>query len=210
MLIFLFALGIVDIIFSNQVGLGPIILFFLAVKTQADLAANKFLREGLKIPVKASAAEPPPEEGFHFEAPKWGKEDIPGWTSYEQQPPKEKIHALPRSESKKESGQPKEAKPASQKVFTSPKAREDKPMTPKQSSRGEFKLPKFLGKPHEVLGIRENAATMTIVSAFRHWIKKHHPDKVGPASAMANDHAIKLNSAKETLLEQRKRLKKPA
>jgi len=208
MLIFLFALGIIDIFFSNQMGIGPIVLFFIAVKTQADLAANKFLREGLKFPVKKGPLEAPPEEGFHFEPPKWGKEDIPRWSSYERPKSEE-----PRAENKKESSKPQEAR--SQKPIKENRSTAPNPISktatqskPKQSSRSDFKLPKFLGKPHEVLGIRENAATITIVSAFRHWIKKHHPDKVGSSAVGANDHAIKLNSAKETLLEQRKRLKK--
>lgn len=67
-----------------------------------------------------------------------------------------------------------------------------------------FQAPNFRGRPHEVLGIRENAATSLIVKAFRHWIKIYHPDH-GQKTEAATEKTRQLTSAKEALLEERKR-----
>jgi len=67
-----------------------------------------------------------------------------------------------------------------------------------------FQAPNFHGRPHEVLGIRENAATSLIVKAFRHWIKIYHPDHSQKSKA-ATERTRQLTSAKETLLDERKR-----
>lgn len=71
-----------------------------------------------------------------------------------------------------------------------------------------IQLPKFGGRPHEVLGVSENAATRLIVKAFRKWIQQYHPDHAPPyARENATAHARQLNDAKEILLERRKRLR---
>ena len=214
MLFFLLALGLADLALSRQITVGPIILFFLAVKMQADIAAAKFMREGLKYPSTAGIDETP-EEGFHFEPPRWGKEDIPEWNDYTA--PKQRSPQPEQSQSSESRSRPNQeqkftgAKPLGTRASESLKKSEKRAEPKSQKrARSEFKLPKFLGTHHEVLGINENAATMTIVAAFRHWIKKHHPDKSGPNTQSAHDHAIKLNAAKEALLERRKRLKKSA
>lgn len=71
-------------------------------------------------------------------------------------------------------------------------------------------LPNFHGPAHEVLGVEEDAATRTIVHAFRHWIKRFHPDQARhlPA-ALANAKVRQLTDAKEQLLERR-RTRRPA
>ncbi|RZA05958.1 MAG: hypothetical protein EOP11_11525, partial [Proteobacteria bacterium] len=72
-----------------------------------------------------------------------------------------------------------------------------------------FHEPRFLGAPHEVLGIDKEASTQVIMRAFRHWIKKHHPDHAAmdPAAAGvgAADRARRLNDAKNSLLTARRK-----
>lgn len=72
----------------------------------------------------------------------------------------------------------------------------------------EIRPPKFGGRPHEVLGVSEDAATRLIVKAFRKWIHQYHPDHAASnARNSATAHARQLNEAKELLLERRKRLR---
>ena len=65
--------------------------------------------------------------------------------------------------------------------------------------------PNFRGRAHEVLGVRENAATRTIVNAFRRLAKRFHPDQArGLPAEMANERMHKISEAKERLLERRR------
>lgn len=82
------------------------------------------------------------------------------------------------------------------------------PASARPSKEEEIRRPKFGGRPHEVLGIAENAATRLIVKAFRQWIRQYHPDHLPPhARENATRQARQLNEAKEHLLERRKRLR---
>lgn len=65
--------------------------------------------------------------------------------------------------------------------------------------------PNFRGPAHEVLGVSEDSRTRTIVSAFRHWIKRFHPDQAQDLPAeLANARVQRLTEAKELLLERRR------
>ncbi|MGZ3670492.1 MAG: DnaJ domain-containing protein, partial [Bdellovibrionota bacterium] len=65
--------------------------------------------------------------------------------------------------------------------------------------------PNFQGSAHEVLGVAENAATRTIVNAFRHWVKRFHPDHAPILPlAEANAKVRQLAGAKELLLDRRR------
>lgn len=58
--------------------------------------------------------------------------------------------------------------------------------------------------PHEILAISENAATRTIVNAFRHWIKRFHPDhSPGLSPALANMQTRQITAAKKAMLARR-------
>jgi DnaJ-domain-containing protein 1 len=74
--------------------------------------------------------------------------------------------------------------------------------TPK--SGADFLPPKFAGKPHEVLGILPTAGKEVIQAAFRHWMKRYHPDRVthlGPEYVeQARARAEQLNAAREAML----------
>lgn len=73
-------------------------------------------------------------------------------------------------------------------------------------SDSPFATPKFTGKPHEVLGISEAADRATVLAAYKHWIKRYHPDRVqhlGPGYVYAaNKRTEALNFAKDTLLSR--------
>ncbi|MCO5143452.1 MAG: DnaJ domain-containing protein [Oligoflexia bacterium] len=76
-------------------------------------------------------------------------------------------------------------------------------------ARPKFSLPKFYGTPTETLGISSNAKTQTILSAFRHWIKKHHPDTASTEEEkkISNQKSILLTEAKKAALLNRKKQK---
>jgi DnaJ-domain-containing protein 1 len=80
----------------------------------------------------------------------------------------------------------------------------------RKAARGFASIPNFRGRAHEVLGVAENAATRTIVHAFRHWIKQFHPDQAQQIPAeVANAKVRQLTDAKQLLLERR-RARRPA
>jgi DnaJ-domain-containing protein 1 len=75
----------------------------------------------------------------------------------------------------------------------------------RKAARGFSSLPNFHGRAHEILGVTENAATRTIVHAFRHWIKQFHPDQAQQIPVeVANAKVRQLTDAKQLLLERRR------
>ena len=76
--------------------------------------------------------------------------------------------------------------------------------TPKAGAR--FQPPKFSGKPHEVLGVPINASKDEIQAAYRHWMKRYHPDRVQHLGAryveQAKKRAEQLNLARSILLKK--------
>lgn len=77
--------------------------------------------------------------------------------------------------------------------------------TPGNAEAPQRKLPR-MPEPHEILGVPREAATRTIVNAFRRWIKLVHPDnaKGGKAPELANFQARMITEAKRKLLEDRR------
>ena len=75
----------------------------------------------------------------------------------------------------------------------------------------QFHAPKFKGKPHEILGIEEDASEEVIQNAFRHWIKRYHPDHFGAQSGnkSADEKARKLTEAKIFMLKSKRKKKTP-
>lgn len=71
--------------------------------------------------------------------------------------------------------------------------------------RAEFQLPNFRGKPHEVLGVPANADADMIGRAYKHWIKRYHPDRVTHLGQnyvdQARRRAEQLNSARQALIQ---------
>lgn len=67
-----------------------------------------------------------------------------------------------------------------------------------------FKVPNFRGKPHEVLGIPANPNADLVNRAFKHWMKRYHPDRVTHLGKgyvdQARRRAEQLNTARQTLL----------
>jgi predicted PhzF superfamily epimerase YddE/YHI9 len=169
------AIGIADIALSNRIGLAPLALFYAALKIQADLAAARFLRE-LRLPLVEAIRKP------------WQK---PESTRKRLAP----LISLEEAQRRREKARQRKA--AMNQTQEQTDSRQARPIQPYES-------PKFSGRPHEVLGIEEDAATGRIVRAFRHWIKHHHPDHAGQS---ATDRARQLTSARATLLERRKRLR---
>jgi DnaJ-domain-containing protein 1 len=68
----------------------------------------------------------------------------------------------------------------------------------------EFRVPNFRGKAHEVLGVPIDANKELIQKAFKHWIKRYHPDRVSHLGSryveQARRRAEQLNSARDELL----------
>jgi len=81
--------------------------------------------------------------------------------------------------------------------------RKNKPVPPRNPA---LLFPNFRGLPHEILAVPEDADTRTIVNAFRHWIKRFHPDKdKAHSAASANEKARQITEAKHILLERHRR-----
>lgn len=188
----LLAVSFVDIFFHRGFGVAPMALLFVALKLQADRAADILIRKGLSKPV--SEYEPPAEEPMESWMPPPEKD--PFASSY-QEPLR--LEAPKRAET--QTGANKAAK--------APK-RDTKPAEPKK--KAPYRAPKFHGTPHEVLGLDPDANTNMIKKAFRHWIKEFHPDHAKPGQEMqrATDRARHLNQAKESLLDRRRQMRKAA
>jgi hypothetical protein len=208
-LIILGSIGLVDFAFSSEKSIAPVALLFVFLQVQANIAAARFLRDGLKKP-----DEP-------FEYPDW----YTGKPMKEKAPEEKKVgehlNVIPLAGKRKSGFEKKTETKHETKNDSRREPRQDPKPEPKieaaraapsspsqEKTRPFFRLPKFTGSPHEVLGIQENAATRLIVQAFRHWIKRYHPDHARPsAQAESTEKARQLNLAKESLLERRKRLR---
>jgi DnaJ-domain-containing protein 1 len=81
-----------------------------------------------------------------------------------------------------------------------PKEREPEP----QETAG-FRVPNFRGKPHEILGIPAGADAALINKAYKHWIKRYHPDRVTHLGKgyveQARRRAEQLNTARQAMLQ---------
>ena len=153
---------------------------YLALSIQADFAAGRFLREGLGKPGKRRHWSEEEQAGGpeEIKVPPLGEGARKPDTTYYPPPP-------PRAE-----------------AAPTPQPRPER----RRGRRGILApLPNFHGRAHEVLGVEENAATRTIVHAFRHWIKRFHPDQARDLpAALANAKVRQLTDAKELLLERRR------
>lgn len=200
-LIILATLGLFDLAFSSDRSIAPVALLFVFLNVQANMAAARFLREGLKNP-----DEP-------FEYPEWYT-GAPKKEKKAEKPP-EMVNVIPLSQARKRQAPPRQDPPRQDPPRQEPSREKPKVAreTPKaqptvsatEKTKPFFQLPKFTGQPHEVLGIQENAATRLIVQAFRHWIKRYHPDHASQRAAA--EQTRQLTSAKESLLEKRKRMR---
>ncbi len=67
--------------------------------------------------------------------------------------------------------------------------------------------PNFRGKPHQVLGVGPQASEQEILSAYRYWIKRYHPDRVTHLGAkyveQARRRAEQLNAARDFLVKKK-------
>jgi DnaJ-domain-containing protein 1 len=76
------------------------------------------------------------------------------------------------------------------------------PMGPRV--RPLFRTPNFRGKAHEVLGVPREAERELVLKAYKHWIKRYHPDRVSHLGQkyvdQARRRAEQLNSARDELL----------
>lgn len=84
----------------------------------------------------------------------------------------------------------------------------EKSPTSEEKSLPSFKVPNFSGSPHEILGIPSNASDEIIGAAFRHWMKRYHPDRVSHLGKQyveqARRRAEQLNTARTALLQNKK------
>lgn len=82
----------------------------------------------------------------------------------------------------------------------------NKPVDETADTQKIFRAPNFAGRPHEVLGIPQNATKEQVLAAYKHWIKRYHPDRVqhlGPGYVkQANQRAEQLNDARVILLKR--------
>ena len=85
-----------------------------------------------------------------------------------------------------------------------PAEAEEKPASP-GTSKEEFAMPNFRGRPHEILGIPPHPHRDLVTRAYKHWIKRYHPDRVAHLGetyvAQARRRAEQLNTARDELLK---------
>jgi len=164
--------ALMEALFYRQFNLTILGTLYLGLCMQADFAAGRFLREGLR---KGS-----PRRHWNEDEP------VP-----KEEPPELKVRPLGE---KRWHAPPPPCEP-----LPAPRVERHRVRNPLPPS------PNFQGRPHEVLGIAENAATRTIVNAFRHWVKRFHPDH-SPALPLveANARVRQIAAAKELLLERRR------
>lgn len=85
-------------------------------------------------------------------------------------------------------------------------SRMDRTAAPDADTKKIFRTPNFAGAPHEILGIPRNATKEQVMGAYKHWIKRYHPDRVqhlGPAYVkQANERAEQLTEARVVLLKK--------
>ncbi|MGZ6326360.1 MAG: DnaJ domain-containing protein [Bdellovibrionota bacterium] len=173
-------LAMMEALFYRQFNLTILGTLYLGLCMQADFAAGRFLRDGLR---KRGDA---PARRRHW------SEDEP---VREEEPPELKVRPLGdrRWHAPPPSREPVQPAPPLAERRRAPARR---PFPP---------APNFQGSAHEVLGVAENAATRTIVNAFRHWVKRFHPDHAPILPlAEANAKVRQLAGAKELLLDRRR------
>ena len=184
-------------LFYHQIWVGVLGSLYVALTLQAEWAAGRLLAKMGEPELDANGKpkkrrhwneeNPVEKEELHVN-PLGGKREVePDLTYYPPPPPREQVsRAAPASPG---------AEPVSQAAGNMRRS------APQRLPS----LPKFHGRAHEVLGIRENARTRTIVNAFRHWIKRFHPDQAQSLPAgLANSRVQRLTEAKELLLERRR------
>ncbi|MGE3262235.1 MAG: DnaJ domain-containing protein [Bacteriovoracia bacterium] len=194
----------VEYLSQGQFGLGLVSALYMILSLQAESAAKRFLRDGLR-PAALLAGS-----GYGSRPPEPRREKIRIEDVLDVKPLGEKKREGPKAE--KQEGKKEKRQEAPPRAEQKAKAESPKPQ-PKPAPKKELpKAPLFHGKPHEVLAVRENAATQTIVKAFRHWVKQYHPDhaRTPQQTQSANEHTRCLTDAKEKLLERRKQMRKPS
>jgi|GEM_PF-4918277 len=180
-----------EVFFYKQFGLVVVGTLYLVLSLQADMAAKKFLMNGLRWPVQTKQAR-----------------RKAGLDEYQ-----EEVYVAPLGEKKKE-------RPTYTPMRNEAPALNEQPAEAVKLTRpSAFRLsaaqvaaadiyhePNFSGRAHEVLAVPENAATRTIKRAFRIWVKKMHPDQNGSLPReVANRRVQRITEAKELLLERRRK-----
>lgn len=76
---------------------------------------------------------------------------------------------------------------------------------PEAREAAGFKVPNFRGRPHEILGIPAGSDAALVNKAYKHWIKRYHPDRVTHLGKgyveQARRRAEQLNTARQALLQ---------
>ncbi|HEY8280429.1 MAG TPA: J domain-containing protein [Bdellovibrionota bacterium] len=174
-----------EILFYHQFGLILVGTLYIGLSLQAEMAANRLVAQGLRYA--------PGTRRHWSQEPLWNAE--PG--------PELKVPPLGK---KKSSSQQSYQKPLPrQNPRPAPAATRPRTATSHESQKPKQLPPNFGGRDHEVLGVSENAATRTIVRAFRHWIKRFHPDGARLPQELANRKSQQLTEAKDRMLERRKK-----
>lgn len=72
-------------------------------------------------------------------------------------------------------------------------------------AKAQFRVPNFHGKAHDILGVPAGSPRELVMKAYKHWIKRYHPDRVahlgGKYVEQARRRAEQLNSARDELLK---------
>ena len=194
-------LAAMEMLFYHHFGLVIVGTLYIGLSMQADFAAARFIRDGLCRDDTSGSTR-------INRKPRHWSDDDPGPDEADL-----KVHPLGETRRSTDAYRPRppESAPQAPRIAALlperevPRAREPRTERRRTEARPLPPCPNFRGRAHEVLGVDENAATRTIVNAFRHWIKCFHPDRA-PALPMelANAKVRQLTASKVLLLERRR------
>jgi len=183
--------ALVELFFYQQFGIALAGGLYLFLSFQAEHSARRLAVQGLRYPASA----PPRKRWNECEAEEKEIKVGPLGGGAARETYRPKSTALPPPKPPREEARRKE-RPRERARQVPPRAPSPTPPRPRE--------------PHELLGVPREAATRTIVRAFRRWIKQVHPDTAGSgkaSAAQANAQARLITEAKNRLLEGRRNLR---
>lgn len=105
-------------------------------------------------------------------------------------------------------GDQREKREAKQEAKSAPRPQAQQPAgsNPGPQPKLRFQSPNFNGPPHAVLGLPAQHSKEDVQAAYKHWIKRYHPDHVNHLGVrfieQAQKRTLQLNAAKDALLQR--------
>ena len=198
--------ALAEMFYNHSFGMILIGTLYMGLSLQADFAARRLAQQGLVA--RDANGNPVPRRRWNDPEEDWIEElKVSPLGEKPSSSPQDTAWVPPRGAFQQTDPFPGAPSAPAPEAAKAPPIVERR-RTPRGSASGPKPLPaspNFHGRDHELLGVGENARTRTIVNAFRHWIKKFHPDQNQTLPvALANQRVMRLTEAKERLLARRR------